>query len=149
MRRILLFTLLLFIGKAYSAEYVIRLNDTEKYAITEIISAIGEKNLARLLMDSSRLTALGNSIEHVPPLQLLAFVLVDPYLKRCLKQASTTYFQWNAFVDGFGENMNKEYAAGRLFNDLPGFAELVDGKLSELVTLSHEHNWEEFVLCLL
>lgn len=110
---------------------------------------MGEKNIARLLLDSSRLTGLGYSIENVPPLQFLGFILTNAYLKDCLRIISQSYFKWPPFIDGFGNNMEKEIAEGRLFEDLPGFAKLVGGRYRQLEMYSQLRDWNQFVRSLL
>ena len=147
--RIIWMLMITVIGALQGKEFELSLNDAERYAISEIIGTMGEKNLAQLLWDSSRLTALGDSIQHVPPLQLLGLVLTSPYLKVCLKKVSKSIFKWSAFIDGFGTNMDKELAEGRLFQDLPGFAKLVGGSLEQLEGYAYQHAWDEFVKCLL
>ncbi len=149
MRRWLLALLLLGTVLVQGGEFELCLNDQEKYAISEIVITMGEKNIARLLLDSVRLNRLGNSIEHVPPLQFLGFILTKPYLRECLKKISKSVFKWTPFLDGFGTNMDKEYEEGRLFQDLPGFAQLVGGSLGELEEYSYARAWDEFIKCLL
>lgn len=136
----------------WGEQFVISLTSSERYAITEIISSMGEKNFGQLLLDNSRLTGLGNSIAHVPPLQFLGFILGNSHLKNCLTKIANSYInyiKWFYFLDGFGNNMDKEYSEGRLFKDLPGFAKLVRGNLRQLEIYSHQRDWNQFVRSLL
>jgi hypothetical protein len=140
----LLFTNLL----VYADEFVLSLYETEQYAISEIVSAMGEKNVAKLLLDSFRLKRLGDSIRHVPPLQFLGFVLTNPKLKDCLKKISKSTFKWSSFIDGFGENMEKEFLQGKLIPQLESFSKLVGGSKEQLESYVYQEDWEEFVKCL-
>jgi len=148
-RTLLLVCVLLLFAKVSANEFTLNLNNHERRAISEIVTTMGEKNIARLLLDSTRLTGLGNSIEHVPPLQFLGFILSDPYLKDCLRQITLSYFKWSPFIDGFGNNMNVAYVEGSLFKDLIGFSKLVNGNLSLLEMYTYQRDWEQFVKCLL
>ena len=142
---------LILIGSSfiYSDEFVLSLNSSEQYAITEIISAMGEKNVAVLLLDVIRLRRLGDSIEQVPPLQVIGFVLTNPHLKSCLKKISKSSFKWSSFIDGFGGNMEKEYFQGKILPQLQSFTELVGGSLEQLEGYVYHQEWEKFVKCLL
>jgi len=142
---------LILIGSSfiYSDEFVLSLNSSEQYAITEIISAMGEKNVAVLLLDVIRLRRLGDSIEQVPPLQFIGFVLTNPHLKSCLKKISKSSFKWSSFIDGFGGNMEKEYFQGKILPQLQSFTELVGGSLEQLEGYVYHQEWEKFVKCLL
>jgi hypothetical protein len=133
---------------AYADEFVLSLNANEQYAVTEIITAMGEKNVAKLLLDSFRLRRLGDSIRHVPPLQFLGFVLTNQRLKDCLKKISKSTFKWSSFIDGFGENMEKEFFHGRLIPQLEDFSKLVGGSKEQLEAYVYQQDWEEFVKCL-
>lgn len=130
-------------------EFTLHLNGEEEYAITEIITAMGEKNLARLFLDSSRLTSLGDSIQHVPPLQFIGFVLSDKYLTDCLRVIHKSYFKWSTFIDGLSSNMNHELDCGRLLLELDDFANIVGADAEVLKGLSRERQWENFVKVLL
>ena len=110
---------------------------------------MGEKNIALLLCDSIRLNKLGKTIDHVPPLQFVGYILCDQRLKNCLRKMSKSSFKWAQFMNGFGPNMNNEYESGRLFNDLHGFAELVGFDEEVLKGYAHERAWEAFVLALI
>jgi hypothetical protein len=129
-------------------EFALSLNSDEQYAISEIITAMGEKNVGMLLLDAIRLNRLGNSILHVPPLQLLGFVLVNQNLKINLKKLSKNYFKWSSFIEGFGENMEKEYNQGKLLPQIDGFSLLVGGSNKQLEEYVYEQDWEGFVKCL-
>lgn len=144
-----IFGMLLFTNLFISAdEFVLSLNLNEQYAVSEIITAMGEKNVAKLLLDSFRLKRLGDSIRHVPPLQFLGFVLTNPRLKDCLKKISRSTFKWSSFIDGLGENMEKEFFQGKLLPQLESFSKLVGGSKEQLEAYVYEQDWEEFVKCL-
>lgn len=134
---------------AWTDEFNLSLNSNDQYAITEIINAMGEKNIAGLLFDSFRLRRLGDSIQHVPPLQFLGFVLTNPHLKDCLKKISKSSFKWTPFIDGFGGNMEKEFLQGKLLPQLQGFSMLIGGSLDQLEGYVYQQEWDKFVKCLL
>jgi hypothetical protein len=130
-------------------EFNLSLNMNDQYAISEIITAMGEKNIAGLLFDAFRLRRLGDSIQHVPPLQFLGFVLSNPHLKDCLKKISKSSFKWTPFIEGFSQNMEKELIQGKLLIQLHGFSELTKGSLDQLEGYAYQQEWDKFVKCLL
>jgi hypothetical protein len=149
MRIFLILICLLVKVNCFADDFSLSLNSSEKYAITEIITAMGEKNLAKLLIDGLRLRRLGDSIEHVPPLQFLGFVLTNPSLKENLKKISKNTFKWSSFIDGLGANMEKELYQGRLIFQLEGFSKLVGGSVNQLEGYVYREEWEAFVKSLL
>ena len=148
MRGLIIGVLLFFSVVVKADEFLLSLNSNEQYAISEIISAMGEKNVGLLLLDGFRLKRLGDSIQHVPPLQLLGFVMTNSYLKSCLKKISKSSFKWSSFIDGFGGNMEKEFFQGKLLPQLEVFAKLVGGSQDQLEGYVYQQEWEEFVKCL-
>jgi hypothetical protein len=129
--------------------FKVQLNGQEQAAIYEIFTSMGEKNLAWLLMDSKRLTSLGESIQHVPPLQLIGYILTDSHLKSCMRKISKSYFKWSAFIDGFGSNMDIELDSGRLLEELDEFALITNANQYSLHSIARNRDWEQFVLSLL
>lgn len=130
-------------------EFCLSLNEEEKYAIREIYTSMGEKNIARLIFEGGRLTALGNSIEHVPPLQFLGYALTDPYLRQCLLRISESRFKWPFFLDGFSTSMEQELSRGQLLEELPAFAKWINCPYEKLKALCYKHDWDTFVRILL
>ena len=149
MTRLLIIAFIILCSSGFCEEFTFHLEDREERAIREIFTSMGEKNLMRLLLESGRLNELGGRIQSVPPLELLAYLLIDPALKSNLKKITYSSFKWSAFLDGFGNNMEKEILAGRLFADLPGFAELVGGNLAQIENYARLQDWERFVKCML
>ena len=130
-------------------EFRLVLNAYERFAISEIVVAMGEKNLAWLMLDSNRLTGLGNSIQHVPPLQFIGYIVHEPHLRENLRRIAKSMFKWPYMVDGFGANMERELAEGRLMLELPEFARFVGRDVERLEEYAKQHAWDEFVRALL
>jgi hypothetical protein len=149
MKSFLLFLIFCFSTHLKAEDFSLNLNNSEKYAISEIIVSMGEKNVAKLLLDGFRLRRLGDSIEHVPPLQFLGFVLTNPNLKENLKKISKNTFKWSSFIDAFGGNMEKELYQGKLIFQLEGFSKLVGGSLNQMEGYVYREEWESFVKSLL
>jgi hypothetical protein len=144
---------LLFFCLAFSMlqgePFRIQLNEREKSAIREIVSSMGEKNIAFLLLDSGHLTDLGNRIDHVPPLQFIGFILSEPYLRKCLHSIHGNYFKWVAFIDGFAGSMERELANQTLYPELEKFAPYIGKDYQILLRLVYTENWKGFVECLM
>ena len=137
------------LGRCFAGDFQLHLNDFERNSIREIIVSMGEKNLARLLLDSRRLTKIGDSIDHVPPLQFIGYILTDGYMKDCLRKTTQSYFKWTSFMDGFGRRMGIEHANGTILPQLRDFAELVGGDLTTLESLTHRQDWDQFIKSLI
>ncbi len=125
--------------------FSLQVNEKERETISEIISEMSERSLVMLFFHQGHMNHLGDSVRHVPPLQFLGCILVDEYLRGCLKKISSHAIKWSYFIDGFGQNMEKEFSKGRIFHDLPGFASLVERDYEKLLHLSLQHEWGSFV----
>ena len=137
------------VGKVSAERFSITLNDHEKHAIREILVSMGEKNWAKLLFESRKLSSLGGKIQHVHPLQFLGYILSEHRLRECLRKSSKNYFKWSAFMDGLRPKMERELHSGSLMRELSSFAEFVGGDPRLLETFCEHHSWDEFVKCLL
>ncbi len=136
-------------GNCCGEEFNMHFSERDGITIRDIITSMGEKSVPKLLFDSVRLNNLGDSIRHIPPLKFLAFIVTDNYLKECLKKTSKSYFKWSSFIEGVGERMGQEYAAGRLMKDLLKFSLVVERDYQQLERYAHKHQWEKFVKSLL
>jgi hypothetical protein len=130
-------------------KFQLQIAQGDRLLIEELITTLGEKNLARLLIESRRLTEIGKRIDHVPPLQFIGFVVRDPYLKDCLRKVYKSYFKWLSFVDGFSGSMEKEDRMGLLEPQLPGFAVFVGIDVEILERLTYDQDWEGFIRALI
>lgn len=130
-------------------KFQLQIMQQDRALIQDLITTLGEKNLARLLLESRRLTEIGKRIEHVPPLQFIGFIVRDPHLKDCLRKVYKSYFKWLSFVDGFSGSMEKEYDMGLLSPQLPGFAAFVGVDIEVLERIVYERDWEGFIKVLI
>jgi hypothetical protein len=140
---------LFFFSYVEASNFEIILKEREKAAIREIVSAMGEKNFAFLILNSGHLTELGNRIDHVHPLQFIGFILSDPYLKKCLHAIHENYFKWMAFVDGFAGGMEREMANQTLYPELEKFAPFIGKDYQILLRFVYTENWKGFIECLM
>jgi hypothetical protein len=145
---ILIFFCLLFSGLTASS-FELKLNEQEKNAIRDIISSMGQKNFAFLILNSGHLTELGNRIDHVHPLQFMGFILSDPFLKKCLQNIHENYFKWSAFVDGFAGGMERELMNQTLYPELEKFAPFIGKDYQILLRFVYAENWKGFIECLI
>lgn len=112
--------------------YKLDLNEVDRANIYEIIHTMGTHGLFSLLKKKSHLEALGDKINHVPPLQLLGYVLTDPTLKKDMKAISGNTFKWSNFIDGLARTMKRDWNRGALQPQLPGFAAFVGADVNHL-----------------
>ena len=138
----LFFSLALF---GEEGDFPIPLNNQEKELVRELISSMGNKNDLQLLFKKRHLEKIGDRIRHIPPLVFLGFILSEEPLKSCLKKIKRSPFKWRPFVKGFGDNMEKEMRANRLFCDLKTFASFAKVSSSQLELFARRSEWEAFI----
>ncbi len=125
--------------------YNIPIHQWEKKVIEKIISSMGEKSLAQLLLDKKEMEKRGDQIRHVHPLRFLSTVFNDPYLKMCMQQFKGNYFKWTNFIDGYSQRMREEAARNNLLIHLEGFCEYLNVDYEKVVEIVKKENYEELV----
>lgn len=111
------------------------LSNDDKKNIRKLITTMADKNILQLLMEKKSMEKLGDKIRPVHPLKFAAFILKDPYLKKCLRTIEKDSLKWGPFVDGYEEKMRAEVKAGRMLVYLPGFVEFIDGDAKQIQKL--------------
>jgi len=112
--------------------FALRLEDEDKKNIRKLITAMSEKNVLQLLMNKSSMKKMGEQISHVHPLRSIGFMLMDPFLRKHLKNISKVGFKWDGFLEGDGDldgwkdRMKKEGRHGNLTPYVVGFSELLN-----------------------
>ncbi|MBM3200837.1 MAG: hypothetical protein FJZ56_00325 [Chlamydiae bacterium] len=115
--------------------------------IGKLLYAMSEYSYWQLLWKQKEVNALGDSVRHVPPLQFLVICTGSEKLKGWMQNMQKSTLKWRAFMNGLSEGLAREKEAGRLSDELEGFAELL-GKLELLKDLEQaalRNNWNGFV----
>ncbi|MBI5274792.1 MAG: hypothetical protein HY860_07065 [Chlamydiales bacterium] len=105
--------------------FKLELTEEDKANIYEIIHTMGTNGLFSLLKKKGHLQSLGKKINHVGPLQLLAYVFTEPTLKHDMKAVYSNNFKWSNFIDGLSKTLKRDWRTGIIKPQLSGFAQLV------------------------
>ena len=111
------------------------LTNEDKKNIRKLVSTMADKNILQLLMEKKSMEKLGDKIRPVHPLKFAAFILKDPYLKKCLRTIEKDSLKWGPFVEGYEEKMKTEAKAGRMLVYVPGFIEFLDADAKQVQKL--------------
>lgn len=121
------------------------LTNEDKKNIRKLIIAMADKNILQLLMEKKNMEKLGLKIRPVHPLKFAAFILKDPYLKKCLRTIEKDSLKWGPFVDGYEEKMKEESKAGRMLVYIPGFVEFLNCDAKQVQKLMQNKDYVGFL----
>ncbi|MCH9612118.1 MAG: hypothetical protein S4CHLAM102_06010 [Chlamydiia bacterium] len=129
--------------------FELTVSEEEREKIYTIISTMGEYNVFSLLTKSGELRRLGREVNHVPPLVFLGVAFDDPYLAECMGYIRNNPFKWAGFIDGLSSNITRDRDNGKLYQDLPGFADYLHSDYDQLYRHAQKGDWSKFVNCLI
>ena len=141
----LLFFVTSMSGIAFSEDLSSQITNRQAVCIDTIIYSLGEKSTGSLMFNAFQLRAIGKEIDPVPPLDFLYYICKKPLIFQYLKNTSSRYFQWNAFISGFGDKCNNEIVYNKIREDLELFADGLDLDIYELWPYVERKDWKGFV----
>ena len=137
------------LGRIWSNELQLNITHRQLVCIDTIIYSLAEKSTGSLMFNAFQLRAMGKEIEPVPPLEFLYYVCKNPLIFKYLKNTKERYFQWNAFISGFGDKCNKENVYNKIREDIELFADGLELDVYELWPYVERKDWKGFVNYLL
>lgn len=122
----------------------------QAYCFDTLFYSLGEKGLPGLIWNQGKLTALGEEVKPVPPLESLCYIMKHPRLLQCMRKAQKrTITVWPRFIGDFSKKCNQKDVYEGIQNDLALFAEDVGVNVADLQEFVDEKNWDGFVKHLL
>jgi hypothetical protein len=143
------FLLFFFLDRAFCQGLPLHITYRQSVCIDTIIYSLGEKSTGALMFNALELRSIGKEIEPIPPLEFLYYICKKPSILTCLKHTRGRYFQWNAFISGFGEKCNQDSVYKKIREDIDLFAEGLDLDVDELFPYIESKDWKGFVNYLL
>ena len=79
------------------------ISESDKRAITKLITTMAEKNVVQLGFKKKSLEKLGDQIYHVHPMRFFGYVFSEPDLLYGMYEIKKSYFKWENFIDGMSK----------------------------------------------
>lgn len=144
MKRLILLGLIMtnFLG---AEEFTVEITERQGKCIETIFYSLAEKSAAGLMFNALQLRSMGKEIDPIPPLQFLGYIVSKPEIIAHMKKTEGKYFQWNAFISGFGDKCNKKTVYNQIRDDLAAFAEMTGFTVVELIPFVDTKDWQGLV----
>jgi|GEM_PF-2747537 len=133
----------------FSESFEIHITNRQAGCIETILYSLSEKSTGSLMFNAHQLRSMGKEIDSVPPLEFLFYILKKPYLIKYMINTKGRFFQWNAFISGFGEKCNRDEVYEKIQQDLDVFAQGIGEKSEDLRAFVESRDWKALVKYLL
>jgi hypothetical protein len=145
----LLAAAVMLVSSGFSETFEIHITNRQAGCIETILYSLSEKSTGSLMFNAHQLRSMGKEIDSVPPLEFLFYILKKPYLIKYMINTKDRFFQWNAFISGFGEKCNREDVYAKIQEDLDFFAQEIGEKGEDLRIFVDGRDWKALVKYLL
>ena len=125
--------------------FELHLSSSQKSDINGVITSFAKDSSEELLKDASVLMPKVMTLLALPPLQTMAYISQDSYLKECMITSKQDFMKWNMFMQGFSGRMNQEKAFSDLEESIFDFAEYTSLDADLLFEMVDENAWSDFV----
>lgn len=125
------------------------ISNEEKQKIAKILTTMADNNVFQLLFEKKYLERLGQEVHHVHPVRFLGTVFIDPNLVKCMHSIHSSGFKWGGFMDGFAERLKGEIKAGNVNHYIPGLAEKLNVRASDIQAYINTKDIEGLVVFLM
>lgn len=148
MRGLVTAAVMLF-SSGFSEDFQMHITNRQAGCIETILYSLSEKSTGSLMFNAHQLRSMGKEIDSVPPLEFLFYILKKPYLIKYMSNTKDRFFQWNAFISGFGEKCNRDDVYAKIQQDLDFFAQAVGERGEDLRVFVDGRDWKALVKYLL
>ncbi len=148
MRGLVTAAVMLF-SSGFSEDFQMHITNRQAGCIETILYSLSEKSTGSLMFNAHQLRSMGREIDSVPPLEFLFYILKKPYLIKYMSNTKDRFFQWNAFISGFGEKCNRDDVYAKIQQDLDFFAQAVGERGEDLRVFVDGRDWKALVKYLL
>ena len=145
----LVIVMALGVSSLCSREFVLTVSSEREKVIEEVVVTMGDTNVILLKFKEKHLRELSKQLRGMGSLNFLGYIFIHPELKERMKPIYSSMFKWNGFMESVRKGFDREKALGTLFDDIPGFASLMDVDASRLEKFAMKDDWDKFVVYLI
>ena len=132
-----------------SEEFTLTVSPDRAQMIEEIVVTMGETNVILLKFKERHLRELSAKLRGMGSLNFLGYIFMDPELKSHMAAIRRSGFKWNGFMESVRKGFDREKASGKIFDEISGFATLLDVNAAVLKGYVAKDDWDGFVVYLI
>lgn len=134
-------------AKSKEAEpfFALRLTPRDRKNIQLLLTDLADKTYLQLFVAQSSMNRKGDRVRVVHPMRFIGYILSDPHLHRCLKTVEKDPIKYKEFLRGFEEHMIEKESLNEFLLYAPGFAELIDVELQDVIDILESKNYGDLI----
>lgn len=137
------------IAKGAMRSYAAPLLPEEKKEISSVIETLGNSSLISIAKAKSSLERAGKEVEHVHPLQFLAYIFSTEKLKAAVHNMRSRSWVWGRFFKGLKTGLDEEASRQNVLPYIRDFSSRIGIDAKILFPLAEKKQWKDFVEALL
>jgi hypothetical protein len=136
-------------AKSAIRNYNAVLTPEEQKEISYVVETVGNSSLYSIAKAKSSVKRSGKLVEHVHPLQFLAYIFSHEKLKACFHNARGRSWVWGHFFKGLKNSFEEEAARNNILPHMKDFTQRVGVNMNTFYALAKNGRWKEFIDTLL
>lgn len=125
--------------------FALRLTPRDRKNIQLLLTDLADKSYLQLFVAQSSMNRKGDRVRVVHPMRFIGYILSDPHLHRCLKTVEKDAIKYKEFLRGFEEHMIEKESLNEFLLYAPGFAELIDVDVQEVIDILESKNYGDLI----
>ncbi len=128
-----------------SEEFVLTVSPERAQIIEEIVTTMGETSVVMLGFKKKHLEELSKKLRGMGSFNFLGYIFTHPELKEHMKVIADSSWKFDGIMKSTRNGFDRDKAAGTLWDQIPGFARLLDVSEQKLTKFSEKSEWDELV----
>ncbi len=129
----------------FSEEFVLTLTDERARIIEEIVTTMGQTNLILLKFKENHLRELSQKLRGMGSFNFLGYIFTTSELKENMHSIIDSSWKFNGFMGNVRKGFERDKASGTIWDQIPGFARLLDVNEAKLQRFIEKNQWDELV----
>lgn len=141
----LFFLMTLSFSSLTAEEFVLTVSEERAQIIEEIVTTMGETSVPMLLFKKKHLEELSKKLKGMGSFNFLGYIFTTPELKEYMKEIANSSWKFDGIMKSTRKGFDRDKAAGTLWEQIPGFATLLDVSEERLTQFAEKSEWDELV----
>ena len=133
------------VSSLFSEEFVLTVSSERAEIIDEIVTTMGNTNLILLKFKESQLKELSKKLKGMGSFNFLGYIFTQPELKEQMKAIEDSSWKFNGFMGSVRRGFDRDKASGSIWEQITGFARLLDVDEEKLHKFIEKSQWDELV----
>jgi hypothetical protein len=106
---------------------------------------MGETSVPMLLFKKKQLEELSKKLKGMGSFNFLGYIFTHPELKEYMKEIAESSWKFDGIMKSTRKGFDRDKAAGTIWDQIPGFAKLLDVSEEKLTQFAEKGDWDDLV----